>query len=136
MRDVAEQDVRIIHVIDKHIEYCTGCFTCMHNGGTCIHDDDMRDILDEILSSDVLLFNFSLYGYGMPALLKTLRRMPDERRTQAHRMSDGRRPTLQIHGKQHLARGRRSGREPYPSAFSRKSMSAPHSRLICARPLS
>ena len=72
MRDVAEQDVRIIHVIDKHIEYCTGCFTCMHNGGTCIHDDDMRDILDEILSSDVLLFNFPLYGYGMPAPLKAL----------------------------------------------------------------
>ena len=136
MCDVAKHDVRIIHVIDKHIEYCTGCFTCMHNGGTCIHDDDMRDILDEILSSDVLLFNFSLYGYGMPALLKTLRRMPDERRTQAHRMSDGRRPTLQLHGKQRLARGRRIGREPYASAFSRKSMSAPHSRLICARPLS
>ena len=72
MRDAAEQDVRIIHVIDPHIEYCTGCFTCMRNGGTCIHDDDMRGILDAILASDVLLFNFPLYGYGMPAPLKAL----------------------------------------------------------------
>ena len=72
MRDAAEQDVRIIHVIDQHIENCTGCFTCMHNGGTCIHDDDMRGILEEILASDVLLFNFPLYVYGMPAPLKAL----------------------------------------------------------------
>ena len=72
MREAAEQDVRIVHVIDKHIEYCTGCFACMHNGGTCIHDDDMRMILDEMLASDLVLFNFPLYGYGMPAPLKAL----------------------------------------------------------------
>ena len=72
MRGVAEQDVRTIHVIDQHIEYCTGCFACMRNGGTCIHDDDMRAILGEILGSDVLLFSFGLYCYGMPAPLKAL----------------------------------------------------------------
>ena len=72
MRDVAEQDVRTIHVIDQHIEYCTGCFACMRNGGTCIHDDDMRSILGEILDSDLLLFSFGLYCYGMPAPLKAL----------------------------------------------------------------
>ena len=72
MRDVAEQDVRTIHVIDWHIEYCTGCFACMRNGGTCIHDDDMRGILDAILASDVLLLSFGLYCYGMPAPLKAL----------------------------------------------------------------
>lgn len=72
MREAAEQDARIVHVIDKHIEYCTGCFACMRNGGTCIHDDDMRMILDEMLASDLVLFNFPLYGYGMPAPLKAL----------------------------------------------------------------
>ena len=72
MRDAAEQDARIIHVIDRRIEYCTGCFACMRNGGACIHDDDMRGILDAILASDVLLLSFGLYGYGMPAPLKAL----------------------------------------------------------------
>jgi len=72
MRDVEEQDVRVIHAIDCHIEYCTGCFTCMRNGGTCIHDDDMCGILDEILGSDLLLFSFPLYGFSMPAPLKAL----------------------------------------------------------------
>ena len=78
MKDAAPQEIRIIDVIDRHIEYCTGCFACKRNGGTCIHDDDMRGILDAILDSDLLLFSFPLYCYGMPAPLKCLldRTMP------------------------------------------------------------
>ena len=72
MQTAGEQDVHIIHVIDQHIEPCTGCFSCMHNGGNCIHSDDMRGILDEILESDLLIWSFPLYCYGMPAPLKAL----------------------------------------------------------------
>ena len=72
MNDVAPQYITTIHVIDKHIEYCTGCFTCKRNGGSCVHDDDMRSILEAILDSDLLLFNFPLHSYGMPAPLKAL----------------------------------------------------------------
>ena len=78
MNEVSAQDVHLIHAIEKHIEYCTGCFTCKRSGGTCIHNDDMREILDEILESDLLVFSFPLYCYGMPAPLKALldRTMP------------------------------------------------------------
>lgn len=72
MNDGQENEIHTIHVMEKHIEFCTGCFSCMHNGGTCIHHDDMREILEEILDSDVLLFSFPLYCYGMPAPLKAL----------------------------------------------------------------
>ena len=72
MQEAEAQDIHIIHVIDRHIEYCTGCFVCMHNGGICIHDDDMRAILEEILDSDLLLLSFPLYCYGMPAPLKAV----------------------------------------------------------------
>ena len=72
MKDAAEQDVHIIHVIDRHIEYCTGCFACMRNGGDCVHDDDMREILEEILNSGLLVLSYPLYCYGMPAPLKAL----------------------------------------------------------------
>ena len=44
MRECERQDVRVIDVIDKKIEYCSGCFTCMKNGGTCVYDDDMKEI--------------------------------------------------------------------------------------------
>ena len=72
MNETAAQAVHTIHVIDKHIESCTGCFACMRNGGTCIHDDDMRSILEVILASDLLIWSFPLYCYGMPAPLKAL----------------------------------------------------------------
>ena len=72
MREQQPQEITTIHVIDKHIEYCTGCFACMHNGGTCIHDDDMREILEQILDSELLIWSFPLYAYGMPAHLKAL----------------------------------------------------------------
>ena len=72
MNKAAPQEIHIIHVIDRHIEFCTGCFSCMRNGGTCIHNDDMREILEEILSSDLLVWSFPLYSYGMPASLKAL----------------------------------------------------------------
>jgi multimeric flavodoxin WrbA len=78
MRETAPQEIHVIDVIDRHIEYCAGCFACKRNGGTCIHDDDMRTILEEILESDLLMFSFGLYCYGMPAPLKSLldRTMP------------------------------------------------------------
>ena len=67
MNEAHNNDIKIIHVIDKHIEYCNGCFACKRNGGTCFHQDDMKDILEEILQSDLLVFSFPLYCYGMPA---------------------------------------------------------------------
>ena len=78
MQETAPQEIHVIDVIDRHIEYCAGCFTCKRNGGTCIYDDDMKAILNEILESDLLLFSFPLYSYGMPAPLKALldRTMP------------------------------------------------------------
>jgi putative NADPH-quinone reductase len=72
MAAAGEHDVHVIHAVDKHIEYCTGCFSCMRNGGECIHDDDMRAILDEILKTDLLILSFPLYCYGMPAPLKAV----------------------------------------------------------------
>ena len=72
MAAAGEQQVKIVTAVDQHVEYCTGCFSCMHNGGTCIHDDDMRGILEEILKSDLLIFSFPLYCYGMPAPLKAI----------------------------------------------------------------
>lgn len=78
MKSSTDIDIKTVNVCDKHLEHCRGCFTCKTNGGTCIHNDDMKEILQEILDSDVLLFSFGLYSYGMPAGLKNLidRTMP------------------------------------------------------------
>lgn len=72
MNAVCENQVHTIHVIDRRIEYCRGCFSCMKNGGNCVHVDDMRSLLEEILESELLIFSYPLYCYGMPAPLKAL----------------------------------------------------------------
>lgn len=72
MREAAPQEIHTIDVIDRHIEFCRGCFACKYNGGHCVLDDDMREILEQILASDLLLFSYPLYCYGMPAMLKNL----------------------------------------------------------------
>ena len=72
MNETQPNEITIIDVIGKHIEYCTGCFGCMRNGGDCIHNDDMHAVLEEILRSDFLIWSYPLYCYGMPAPLKAL----------------------------------------------------------------
>lgn len=72
MQEAGKQEIHIIDVIDKHIEFCKGCFTCKRNGGECVIKDDMQEILEQMLSVDLLLFSYPLYCYGMPATLKNL----------------------------------------------------------------
>ncbi len=72
MKEHGEQDINTVNIIDMHIEYCKGCFSCMHNGGNCKYDDDMKRILSEIPESDLLIFSFPLYAYGMPAPMKAM----------------------------------------------------------------
>ena len=54
MQKAEAQQIQMIHATDPHVESCTGCFSCMHNGGNCVHDDDMRGILEKILESDLV----------------------------------------------------------------------------------
>ena len=72
MEEVDKQEIKMVDVIDRHIEFCRGCFTCKQNGGHCVMKDDMREILEQIFASDLLLFSYPLYSYGMPAMLKNL----------------------------------------------------------------
>ena len=72
MQEAAPQEVRIIDVIDRRLGFCRGCFACKYNDGQCVQDDDMREILEQMLESDLLLFSFPLYCYSMPAALKNL----------------------------------------------------------------
>ena len=72
MQEAAPQEVQIIDVIDRRLGFCRGCFACKYNDGQCVQDDDMREILEQMLESDLLLFSFPLYCYSMPAVLKNL----------------------------------------------------------------
>lgn len=54
------------------MNFCLGCEICQKNGGTCVHQDDVPAILDQILACDVLVLASPVYYYDFTAQMKTL----------------------------------------------------------------
>lgn len=57
---------------DKKINYCTACDICRGNGGACVQNDDMAEILDKMAAADVIVMATPVYFYTMDAQMKTL----------------------------------------------------------------
>lgn len=62
--------VEKIFLGDKNINCCTGCYACGVNGGKCVQNDDMEEILMKIIESDVIVLSTPVYFYTMAAQLK------------------------------------------------------------------
>ncbi len=68
----AGNQVEKIYVQDKEINFCLGCMDCQSNGGVCVQNDDMVEILDKMVRADVLVMATPIYFYNMDAQLKVL----------------------------------------------------------------
>ena len=55
----------LIHLYDLDYKGCTSCFSCKKKGNTCaglcVTRDDLRDVLAEVIKSDVLLVGSPIY---------------------------------------------------------------------------
>ena len=56
----------------KNIHACTGCNSCSMNGPCVFKDDIERELMPELLDSDMIVLVTPLYYYDMPAQLKTV----------------------------------------------------------------
>lgn len=63
--------VEKIRIAEKNIHYCTGCGVC-NTTHKCVLKDDMSDILDKMVSADVIVLATPVYFYTMNGLMKTL----------------------------------------------------------------
>jgi len=63
-----------IYLLDKHIEFCTNCRSCTQRAGevrgNCVIDDDMKQILDEIDSADVIVLASPVNFFNVTAIMK------------------------------------------------------------------
>ncbi|WP_405276234.1 flavodoxin family protein [Methanobrevibacter sp.] len=67
----AGHSIEEIDVAHSNVSPCTGCVHCGYEG-ECILSDDMDEIREMVLNSDMLVFVTPLYYYGMSAQLKTV----------------------------------------------------------------
>lgn len=64
-------DVEKIRVAEKKIGYCLACYGC-RDTGVCVIKDDMADVMQKIIDTDVLVLASPVYFYSIDAQLKAL----------------------------------------------------------------
>jgi len=58
----AGNQVEKIYIQDKKINFCFGCLACQSNGGSCVQHDDMEEIMEKMIESDVLVLATPVYS--------------------------------------------------------------------------
>ena len=73
IRRSGDHEIHVVHVREKQIAPCRGCFGCWQRGdGHCVIQDDQNALLDLYREADVIIWSFPLYCYGMPSPLKAV----------------------------------------------------------------
>lgn len=67
----AGNNVELVSLIDKKIDFCRGCFACLEKG-KCILNDDANEIVAKMKQADVIAFATPVYYYSMSGQMKTL----------------------------------------------------------------
>jgi multimeric flavodoxin WrbA len=62
---------QFIHLKDKRIEGCTGCYGCVE-AKRCVVDDDFQEIFDAMVGADALVVGTPVYNGSMTPKLKAL----------------------------------------------------------------
>ncbi len=68
----AGHEVTKINIADKKVNYCLACYYCREHNGACVHKDDMAEILQAMIDTDVLVLATPVYFYSIDAQLKTV----------------------------------------------------------------
>ena len=55
---------------EKKVAPCLGCEYCRSHDGTCVHGDDMAQLLPKVLAADLVVFVTPIYYFGFSAQIK------------------------------------------------------------------
>lgn len=61
------EKIRLHH---KNYRGCLGCEVCKKNSGECVQKDDVKEILDKMLTADAIVLATPIYFYSMDGQLK------------------------------------------------------------------
>jgi Multimeric flavodoxin WrbA len=68
-------ETRMVHLFDLDFKGCASCFACKrheNNAAICVIKDDLRPLLEEIMSSDILILGSPVYFGDLTASLRAL----------------------------------------------------------------
>lgn len=68
----AGHSVEKIRASEKKIAPCSACYYCRQSGGSCVHKDDMADVLQKMIDADVIVLASPVYFYSIDAQLKAV----------------------------------------------------------------
>lgn len=66
----AGHKAEIVELRDKKFSDCLGCRACFNNGGKCVQQDDMAEILDKLRGADVIVLASPMYYFTWTGLMK------------------------------------------------------------------
>ena len=64
-------DVKKYYLQDMNFNGCIGCFDCRRKEG-CVQKDDMNELFDEIISSDLIIFSSPIYNFDVNSNYKKM----------------------------------------------------------------
>lgn len=67
----AGNEVEMVSLKGKKIEFCKGCFACLQTGA-CVIKDDANEITEKILGAEVIVWATPIYYYEMSGQMKTM----------------------------------------------------------------
>lgn len=67
----AGNDVDVVYLYDKNINFCKGCLACQKLKH-CVIDDDANIITEKIKNSEVIVWATPVYYYEMSGQMKTM----------------------------------------------------------------
>ena len=68
----ASNNVELLELKNKKINYCLGCNTCQKNDGHCVYKDDVPEILKKMINADIIILASPVYFYSISGQIKTL----------------------------------------------------------------
>lgn len=66
----AGNDAKAVYIRDNDIAPCRACDYCAEHKGVCVIKDDMYDVLEEMKTTDVIVFASPIYWFMISAKLK------------------------------------------------------------------
>lgn len=68
-----KEEAEVIDTMKVDVKPCLGCYCCWHKTpGICAQIDDMKNILEKIANSDLVIWSTPLYCYSFPSNCKAV----------------------------------------------------------------